>query len=239
MYIDPEALKVFLEMFEGPLDLLLFLIRKQNFDILTIPITKITDQYLQYINSMQILNIDLAAEYLLMAAILLAIKSRVLLPRPNSLTIEEEGNEIDPRQELMQKLREYEQIKLSAIKLSELPTAEQDYLWLNIDTRTTTIVFPNISASDLSQAWRNLLMASLLSSNKEQYIKQPELSLRAHMTNILRALSNKKEAFFTSLFDIKQGIKHLIVSFVAILELTKEGLINIATKDNNIFVCLI
>jgi len=236
LYIDPDALQVFLEMFEGPLELLLYLIRRQNLDILAIPITKITRQYIDYINAMQILNIDLAAEYLLMAAMLLEIKSRMLLPRP---VIEDSGNseEVDPRQELIQKLIEYEKIKEAAQKLSELPQANRDYLWLDVLMDNSMQVLPEVSLKDLQQAWHTILIKSI-TANKEHHIKRRELSVREHMTNIVRFLKDKQSASFYSLFNPSLGVPHVVVNFIAILELTKEGLTFLTTDNSEIIVNL-
>lgn len=230
LYIDPEALQVFLEMFEGPLDLLLYLIRKQNLDILAIPIAKITDQYIAYINAMQVLNIDLAAEYLLMAAMLLEIKSRMLLPKLKHAEAIDD-NEVDPRQELIAKLIEYEKIKLAAYKISELPTANRDYMWLDILVNDTYKEPPQVSLDDLKNVWHNILLKSL-ANHREHHIHRQELSVREHMTNIVRKLSELKQASFLALFNPSSGVAYVVVNFIAILELTKEGLIKLATDDN-------
>lgn len=231
LYIDPQALQVFLEMFEGPLDLLLYLIRKQNLDILAIPIARITDQYITYINTMQVLNIDLAAEYLLMAAMLLEIKSRTLLPKPKiEVTAIDEG--IDPRQELINRLLEYEKIKLGGQKLSELPTANRDYLWLDILINDEQPSLPSIQAVELQNAWHNLILKSL-SSKQEHQIKRQELSVREHMTQIIRTLQEIKSTKFFNLFNPELGVSHVVVNFIAILELTKEGMIKLIFNGTN------
>ena len=222
-------------MFEGPLDLLLYLIRKQNLNILTIPIAKITDQYMGYINNMQILNIDLAAEYLLMAAMLLAIKSRMLLPKPK---VEIEEDETDPRNELIQKLIEYEKMKLAALNLDELPTANRDYMWLDVLINDTSKVLPSVVVSDLAKARKSLILKSII-EHKEHHMKKQELSVREYMSGILRLLSTAGETPFMQLFDPSLGISYIVVNFIAILELTKEGLISLAILNNDIIVSLI
>lgn len=234
LYIDPDALQVFLEMFEGPLDLLLYLIRKQNLDILTIPIAKITTQYISYINAMQTLNIDLAAEYLLMAAMLLEIKSRMMLPRPKH---EDTEHEDDPRHELIQKLIEYEKIKHVAQNLADLPQANRDYFWLDVAINDSETVLPAITLEDLQNAWHNVLL-KILAQNRQHHIKRQELSVREHMSNIIRALHNSGHCTFFALFDVSGGVSHVVVNFIAILELGKEGIITLLMQDNEIIVSL-
>lgn len=222
-------------MFEGPLDLLLYLIRKQNLNILAIPIAKITHQYMGYINNMQILNIDLAAEYLLMAAMLLAIKSRMLLPKPK---IEVEEDQTDPRNELIQKLIEYEKIKLAAQNLDELPTSNRDYMWLDVLINDSSKILPVVVVNDLAKAWKSLILKSII-EHKEHHMKKQELSVREYMSNILRYLSTSGETTFMQLFDPNLGISYIVVNFIAILELTKEGLIGLSILNNDIMVSLI
>lgn len=234
LYIAPEALQVFLEMFEGPLDLLLYLIRRQNLDILIIPIAKITAQYINYINAMQTLNIDLAAEYLLMAAMLIEIKSRMMLPRAKH---EENENEEDPRQELVQKLIEYEKIKLAAQNLADLPQANRDYLWLDVAPNDSETIHPSVTLLDLQNAWHNVLIKSL-AQNKQHHIKRQELSVREHMSNIIRSLQNVSQCAFFALFDVSCGVSHVVVNFIAILELGKEGIIALFMQENEIIVML-
>ena len=236
LYIPPEALQVFLEMFEGPLDLLLYLIRKQNIDIKEIPITKITDQYISYINAMQVLNIELAGEYLLMAAVLLEIKSRILLPAPaqNELTSEEE--EGDPRQELIRRLIEYEQIKLAAENLNKVPQPDRDYRWLEILVEESAPELPVVTPEQLQKAWQTLLIRSL-TSRSQHHMKKQELSVREHMTQILRHLQENGKSNFFALFKIEQGTAHVVVNFIAILELGKEGAVLIMQDEKmDIFV---
>lgn len=238
LYIPPEALKVFLDMFEGPLDLLLYLIRKQNLDILQIPITKITNQYVAYIHAMQVLNIELASEYLLMAAVLLEIKSRILLPRPISAT-DEDDDDVDPRQELIRRLVEYEQIKQASLNLNEMPQAYRDYLWVDVMIEETEAELPNILPQDLQKAWHTLLLRSL-KVQAEHHIKKQELSVREQMSQILRLLRETGKSNFYALFPLQLGVQYIVVNFIAILELGKEGLISInQDEQRNIFVDLI
>lgn len=234
LYIDPEALQVFLDMFEGPLDLLLYLIRRQNLDILTIPIAKITTQYISYINAMQTLNIDLAAEYLLMAAMLLEIKSRMMLPRPKH---EETVNEEDPRHELIQKLIEYEKIKHVAQNLADLPQANRDYFWLDVAINDSETILPSVTLEDLQNAWHNVLLKSL-AQNKQHHIKRQELSVREYMSNIIRSLQQTGECRFYALFDVNYTVSHVVVNFIAILELGKEGIVALYMQENEIMVTL-
>jgi segregation and condensation protein A len=234
LYIAPEALQVFLDMFEGPLDLLLYLIKRQNLDILTIPIKKITSQYISYINTMQTLNIDLAAEYLLMAAMLLEIKSRMMLPRPK---LEETENEEDPRQELIQKLIEYEKIKQAAISLADLPQANRDYFWLDVAPNDSLIITPSVTLQDLQNAWHNVLLKSI-AQNKQHHIKRQELSVREYMSNIIRSLQKTGQCTFFALFDVSYSVSHVVVNFIAILELGKEGVITLYMQENEIIITL-
>lgn len=238
LYIPPDALRVFLEMFEGPLDLLLYLIRKQNLDILQIPIAKITNQYVAYIQAMQTLNIELASEYLLMAAVLLEIKSRILLPRAPSNDLDDNDDGNDPRQELINRLIEYEKIKQASINLNNVPQALRDYLWIDVMVEESQPDPPMVKPSDLQKAWHTLLLRSI-KAQTEHHIKKQELSIREHMTNILRILQEVKSTHFYDLFDVAQGISYLIVNFIAVLELGKEGMISILLdEDKNIWVNL-
>lgn len=237
LYINPDALLVFLEMFEGPLDLLLYLIRKQNIDILNIPIAKITNQYIIYINAMTTINIDLASEYLAMAATLLAIKSRMMLPIPPKLSDEtEDKNLIDPRVELINKLVEYERIKQATQNLNDMPMVERDYKWIDIDINSNNIR-PHVTIEDLKLAWQHILLKAM-SQKSTHRIEKQELSVREYMTNILRQLSNQKKRTFYSMFDESHSISHVVVNFVAILELTKEGLILLEMQENDIMLVL-
>ena len=221
-------MRVFLERFEGPLDLLLYLIRKQNLDILTIPIAKITDQYILYINSMQTMKMDLAAEYLLMAAMLMAIKSRMLLPKPEKIDDTEEIE--DPRQELINRLLEYEKIKEGAELIDNLPRVERDFWWLNVKIEEVGDIIPEVVVTDLVRAWQKLLLKA--ARPIEHQIKRDELSVREYMTNIIRYLSKVTDAAFEELFEDNYTISIMVVNFIAILELTKEGLIGIDTDNS-------
>ena len=238
LYIPPDAMQICLEMFEGPLDLLLYLIRRQNLDILSIPIATITEQYIQYINAMQVLNIDLASEYLLMAAMLLEIKSRMLLPKKISKNINVTDAEQDPRKELIRRLIEYEQMKEAAIKLNQLPQANRDFLWLDVLIDSTNVIPPQIKSTDLHKAWHTILLRSIQARN-EHHIKRQELSVREYMSHILKYLSTHIKSTFYALFNVEYGIAHIVVNFIAVLELTKDGLIELSQDtDNEIIVAL-
>lgn len=227
LYIPPDALEVFLEAFEGPLDLLLYLIRKQNFNILDIPMAQVTLQYLKYIDQIRLQNLELAAEYLLMAAMLIEIKSRMLLPSRKS----EAGEEAqDPRAELVRRLLEYEQIKLAASQLNNIPQLGRDFVRAQVHIEAShTPVWPQMSLADLESAWRDILKrASLVAHHK---ISREELSVREHMTAILRHLQSARFVEFGELFDPSRGVPVLVVNFVALLELAKETLIEITQAE--------
>ena len=196
---------------------------------------KITDQYLLYINNMHVLNFDLAAEYLLMAAMLIAIKSRMLLPKPEVITGDEEA--VDPRQELINKLLEYEKIKQGANLIDSMPMVDRDFLWLNVKIDECNNVLPDLVMDDLLKAWRNLLLKAR--PEEQHHIKRAELSIREHMTNILRILNNVKQTAFENLFPFDCGVPVIVVNFIAILELTKEGMIGIASENNAIIVRIV
>lgn len=184
LYIPPDALAVMLDAFEGPLDLLLYLIRKANVDILDIPMAPLTRQYLDYVEAMRAQNLELAAEYLVMAAMLIEIKSRMLLPRPK-LPGETEAE--DPRAELVRRLMEYEQMKLAGQKLNELPQAERDFYWVDTLVEKSLLVrLPEVSVDDLQLAWQAVLRQAVLKSHHK--ISREELSVREHMGIILRCL---------------------------------------------------
>ncbi len=223
LYIPPDALEVFLEAFEGPLDLLLYLIRKQNFNILDIPMLSVTRQYLSYVEEIRGRNLELAAEYLLMAAMLIEIKSRMLLPPRKTA----EGQEAeDPRAELVRRLLEYEQIKLAAAQLNALPQAGRDFIRAQIHIEQSLQPrFPDVSLDDLQSAWRDMLGRARLVQHHT--ISREELSVREHMSLVLRALQGKRFVEFEALFDPKRGVPVLVVTFIALLELAKETLIEI------------
>jgi segregation and condensation protein A len=228
LYIPPDALEVFLEAFEGPLDLLLYLIRKQNFNILDIPMAQVTRQYLDYVELIRKNNLELAAEYLLMAAMLIEIKSRMLLPVKSSDT----GNEAeDPRAELVRRLLEYEQIKLAAMEVNALPQVGRDFLCAQVLVEQNTVLhWPDVDLVDLQSAWADILKRSKLVQHHK--ISREELSVREHMTDILRRLQTAKFIEFADLFDVSRGSAVLVVNFVALLELAKETLVEITQAES-------
>jgi segregation and condensation protein A len=226
LYIPPDALEVILEAFEGPLDLLLYLIRKENLDILDIPMAPLTRQYLEYVEIMRTKNLELAAEYLVMAAMLMEIKSRLLLPRPPAA----EALEEDPRAELVRRLLEYEQFKKAANMLDELPQVGRDVIAISVwIEKTVAERLPDVHAQDLAEAWRSLLHRARMS--KHHRISRAELSVREHMSGILRALRERRVLEFSELFDPERGIPVLVVTFLALLELARELLIEITQSE--------
>ena len=227
LYIPPDALQVFLEAFEGPLDLLLYLIRKQNFNILDIPMAAVTRQYLVYVDEIRATNLELAAEYLLMAAMLIEIKSRMLLP-PKKVA---EGQEAeDPRAELVRRLLEYEQIKLAAHKLNELPQFGRDFLRAQVYVEQALQPrFPDVHVVDLQDAWRDIVKRAKLVQH--HVITREELSVREHMSIVLRKLQGRKFLEFEDLFDAARGMPVLVVTFIALLELSKEGLLEVTQAE--------
>jgi segregation and condensation protein A len=222
LYIPPDAMKVFLDAFEGPLDFLLYLIRKQNIDILDIPIASVTRQYVEYIELMQDLSLELAAEYLVMAAILAEIKSRMLLPRPT----DPENPEEDPRAELVRRLQEYECYKQAAESFNQLPREERDFFLIQTDTDSIPVQkpLPTVTMTDLVGALMDVLKRVEL--NSSHHIQLDALSVREKMTHILNTLHDKEHYLFTSLFDLKEGRLGVVVTFLAILELLKQSLID-------------
>lgn len=226
LYIPPDALEVFLETFEGPLDLLLYLIRRHNLDVLDIPMAELTRQYLSYVEAARSSRLELAADYLLMAAMLIEIKSRMLLPRPAREAGPAESE--DPRAELVRRLLEYEQIKLAGQRLDSLPQAGRDYEAVSVAIGAAAARLPQVGVVDLAQAWLSIL--SRASSNRHHRISRQELSVREHMSRILKCLRSREFTQFQSLFGEGAGIPELIVSFLAILELAKEILIDV-TQD--------
>ncbi len=226
LYIPPDALEVFLEQFEGPLDLLLYLIRKENISVLDIPMAKLTEQYLVYVEMMRSQQLELAAEYLLMAAMMIEIKSRMLLPRPASADSIEE----DPRAELVRRLMEYEQMKLAAHGLNELPQAGRDFTVVQVlFEREAMLRLPDVSIEDLKHAWLTLLQRA--SVNRHHRITREQLSVREHMSRILRLLQSEEFIEFDRLFTPEQGVPVLVVSFLAVLELAKETLIEVSQEQ--------
>jgi segregation and condensation protein A len=227
LYIPPDALEVYLESFEGPLDLLLYLIRKANISILDIPMAPLTAQYLVYVEAMRTRNLELAAEYLLMAAMLLEIKSRMLLPRPQKV---EEEEALDPRAELVRRLLEYEQMKAAAAKIDALPQAMRDYQWVSIwITDAAAERLPDVNLHDLQVAWLSLMKhAKVMQHHK---VRREELSVREHMSIVLRKLQGGVYLEFAELFDLTLGVAGLVVNFLAVLELTRERLVEVTQRE--------
>ncbi|HEX8782970.1 MAG TPA: segregation/condensation protein A [Steroidobacteraceae bacterium] len=223
LYIPPQALEVFLEAFEGPLDLLLYLIRRQNLDILDIPLAEITRQYMQYIELMQELQLELAGEYLVMAATLAEIKSRMLLPRPKLA----EDSEEDPRAELVRRLQEYERFKRAAEQIDGLPRLERDVWSTNAELRERRVVrtLPQITLQELLIAFKEVVARSEMFAH--HHIQREQLSVGERMSDILAALATGGFVPFTQLFRPAEGRMGVTVTFVAILELMREGLIDI------------
>ena len=225
LYIPPEALEVFLEQFEGPLDLLLYLIRKENINVLDIPMAQLTQQYLEYVEIMRARQLELAAEYLLMAAMLIEIKSRLLLPRPASPDSEEE----DPRAELVRRLLEYEQMKLAAQKLNDLPQAGRDFTVVQVlFEQAAAQRLPDVRPDDLRMAWLGLLNRAAMTQHHR--VTREQLSVRERMTRVLRQLRGAQFVAFESLFDANRGLGELVVTLLAILELAREGLVDVAQQ---------
>lgn len=225
LYIPPDALEVFLEQFEGPLDLLLYLIRKENISVLDVPMAKLTAQYLEYVEMMRTRSLELAAEYLLMAAMLIEIKSRMLLPRPSAVAIEE-----DPRAELVRRLLEYEQMKLASQRLNEVPQAGRDFSLVQVVfERDAAQRLPEVRPDDLRMAWLALLTRA--SVNQHHKVTREQLSVRAHMSRVLRQLQETRFVEFKALFQPEQGVSVLVVTFLALLELAREGLIEVSQQQ--------
>jgi segregation and condensation protein A len=231
LYIPPDALEVFLETFQGPLDLLLYLIRKQNFNVLDIPMAEVTRQYLSYVDQIRMHNLELAAEYLLMAAMLIEIKARMLLPVKKTESGEEPE---DPRAELVRRLLEYEKMKLAAQQLDALPQLGRDFQRAQAfaDLRIERAL-PDVSVEDLRQAWIDILKRAKL--NAHHHITREQLSVRDHMTHILRRLSDVRFIEFGQLFmeRIAEGaaVAVVVVHFLALLELSRESLLEITQAE--------
>jgi len=221
LYIPPDAMKVFLEAFEGPLDFLLYLIRKQNIDILDIPIADVTRQYMQYIDLLSDLSLELAGEYLVMAAILAEIKSRMLLPQIN----DPENPEADPRAELVRRLQEYERFKQAAEDMEKLPRTERDTFPIEIDSSTIDVVKPqpHVEMRDIMLALMDIMKRAEL--NQSHHVKLDALSVREKMTLILDSVQTKEHFEFTYLFKLEEGRLGVVVTFLAMLELLKQSLI--------------
>jgi segregation and condensation protein A len=226
LYIPPDALLVFLEAFEGPLDLLLYLIKRQNIDILNIPIAAITRQYMEYIALMEDLELELAAEYLVMASMLAEIKSRMLLPRPS-----QSEDEDDPRAELVRRLQEYEQFKQAAEDLDALDRLERDIHLTSIDIPKfdVDIPLPEVSLADLMSAFRDVVnRAEQFASH---HVEREPLSVRERMVIVLDRINAEQFTSFTDFFDPAEGRMGVVVSFIAILELLKESLIELIQNE--------
>ena len=227
LYIPPYALKVFLEAFEGPLDLLLYLIRRQNLDILDIPVAEITRQYVEYIEVMEHMQLELAGEYLLMAAMLAEIKSRMLLPRPEAVEAEEE----DPRAELVRRLQEYERYKQAAEELSDLPRLERDVFVANIDApeRKISVKLPDVTLKDLLLSFHDVLKRAQMYSNL--HMQREPLSVRQRMSEILVRIKANAFSEFADLFDPEEGRMGVAVTFIAILELLRSATIEVVQSE--------
>jgi segregation and condensation protein A len=226
LYIPPDALSIFLDTFEGPLDLLLYLIRKHSLDILDIPMAELTRQYMGYVEIMRATQLELAAEYLLMAALLIEIKSRMLLPRPPK----EDASEADPRAELVRRLLEYEQMKAAAQNLDAMPQAGRDFALVEVLIEESLAKHqPKVDAVDLKNTWLTLLMRAKV--NRHHHITREELSVRSHMSRILRCLRSSEFVSFADLFEPAKGVPLLVVTFLAILELARESLVEITQTE--------
>ena len=227
LYIPPDALEVFLDAFEGPLDLLLYLIRKQNFNILDIPMAQVTLQYLEYVEQIRQRNLELAAEYLLMAAMLIEIKSRMLLPKRHEDLVEDVG---DPRAELVRRLLDYEQIKAAAVALGALPQEGRDFVRPQLFVEQGLApVLPDVDPWDLQRAWLDVMRRAKLTQHHR--ISRQELSVREHMSAILRTLQSQRFVEVSELFAGQHTIPIVVVHFVAMLELAKETLIEITQAE--------
>ncbi len=226
LYIPPDALEVFLETFEGPLDLLLYLIRKQNFNILDIPMADVTRQYLAYVEQIRKRNLELAAEYLLMAAMLIEIKSRMLLPPRRA----EAGKEAeDPRAALVRRLLEYERMKQAAAGLDRLPQLGRDFQRAQVHAGESALRLADVTAADLRDAWADILRRAGLTQHHT--IRREQLSVREHMSQVLRRLQGRRFAMFEDLFDMQGGAPVMVVTFIAMLELAREHLIEITQAE--------
>jgi len=225
LYIPPDALRIILDSFEGPLDLLLYLIRKHNLDVLDIPMADLTRQYMVYVEAMRTHQLELAAEYLLMAALLIEIKSRMLLPRP----VLAEAGEEDPRAELVRRLLEYEQMKLGGQRINELPQSGRDFALVQVwFDREVEQRLPDVDPEDLRNAWLGLIARARMT--RHHRITREQLSVREHMSRILRSLQHLRFVRFEDLFEVEVGAPVLVVTFLAILELARESLVNVTQQ---------
>ncbi|HEX5683054.1 MAG TPA: ScpA family protein [Ideonella sp.] len=227
LYIPPDALEVFLEAFQGPLDLLLYLIRKQNFNILDIPMADVTRQYLRYVDQIRKQNLELAADYLLMAAMLIEIKSRMLLPPKKT----DDGAEPeDPRAELVRRLLEYEQMKLAAARLDALPQLGRDFLRAQVTVEQSLAPrFPDVSVDELRDAWADIIKRAKL--HQHHKISREQLSVREYMSVVLKRLQGQRFVEFQDLFDVTRGAPVMVVTFIAMLELARERLLELTQAE--------
>ncbi len=226
LYIPPDALEVFLETFEGPLDLLLYLIKRQNLDILDIPIAEITKQYVEYVEVMKSMKLELAAEYLVMAAMLAEIKSRLLLPRPESIDEED-----DPRADLIRRLQEYEQFKQASEDVDELPRMGRDTFQSSANTPDMKLVkpLPDVDMRELLLALKDVMLRADMFTRHN--IQREVLSVRERMVHVLSELDSEKFIDFVSLFTVKEGKMGVVITFLAIMELTKESMVEMIQTD--------
>lgn len=228
LFIPPNALEVFLENFQGPLDLLLYLIRKHNLEVLDIPMAELTRQYMAYVEIMHANQLELAAEYLLMTALLIEIKSRMLLPRP---IVRDDEDETDPRAELVRRLLEYEQMKLAALRLNEIPQAERDFTLVQVLIEQTVVKrLPEVNTNDLRNAWITLVARA--QANRHHRVTRAELSVREYMSRIMRNLRGHEFIEFYELFGPSTRVAEVVVIFLALLELVREGLVEITQSQS-------
>lgn len=230
LYIPPNALEVILESFTGPLDLLLYLIKKENIDILNIPITQITVQYMEYVELMRNVHLELAAEYLLMAAMLAEIKSKMLLPRPVNT---EDGEEEDPRAELVKRLREYERFKKAAQDIDEIPRMEREIFSVDVlmpKVKKVPRELPKLEMEALIKAFQTVMQRSSMFIH--HHVKRESLSVRERMTMVLSSLQESKFVVFENLFKIEEGKLGVVVTFMAILELVRQNTIDIVQSEH-------
>ncbi len=227
LYIPPGALKIILEAFSGPLDLLLYLIKRENINILDIPIMQVTVQYMEYVELMRDLNLELAAEYLVMAALLAEIKSKLLLPEPKVLEAEEE----DPRAELVRRLREYEQFKQAALDLDSLPRVERDVFPVNVFAKIEQVArpMPRLDLQELISAFKHVLARTAMLGH--HHINRESLSVRERMSSVLAILQESKFVNFEQIFTVAEGRLGVVVSFIAILELLRQNLIELVQAE--------
>jgi segregation and condensation protein A len=227
LFIPPDALEVFLEAFEGPLDLLLYLIRKENLDIVDIPIAEITRQYVEYIGLMQVMQIELAGEYLVMSAMLAEIKSRMLLPRPSTADEDDE----DPRAELMRRLQEYERFKQAADELDQLPRLGRDVFQTQAEQGERKVVRlpPEVDLQDLISAFQEVMQRASMYAH--HHVQMESLSVRERMSSVLNTVQANRFTGFSDLFTVEEGRMGVVVTFLAVLELTREFLIEMTQAE--------